>query len=352
MSFKSRINVYRRKITHWLTYSLGKKSVAKMQKKAEHFKVDRVLISRPNHRLGNMLLITPLVQEICATYPNCTIDLFVKGKIASIVFQNYPQVDRFIELPKKPFDHLLDYIGCWISLKKVKYDLIINVEKGSSSGRLSTIVARGDFKFFGDSIEDSADKHADNAHYAKYPVYNFRGFLESLNQTPLTGEVPTLDLKLSDEEISRGKRDLEEVTKDSSRKTIAFFTFATGEKCYSEEWWSDFYELFNAEFKEEFNLIEILPVENISKLNHRLPEFYSKDIREIGALMANCDLLLAADSGMMHLSCASLSPTIGLFSYTPIEMYGAYGGNNSSINTKTHSQSDIIKEMRKIVSKS
>lgn len=352
MSFKSRINVYRRKITHWLTYSLGKKSVAKMQKKAEHFKVDRVLISRPNHRLGNMLLITPLVQEICATYPNCTIDLFVKGKIASIVFQNYPQVDRFIELPKKPFDHLLDYIGCWISLKKVKYDLVINVEKGSSSGRLSTIVAPGDFKFFGDSIEDSADKHADNAHYAKYPVYNFRGFLESLNQTPLTGEVPALDLKLSDEEISQGKRDLEEVTKDSSRKTIAFFTFATGEKCYSEEWWSDFYELFNAEFKEEFNLIEILPVENISKLNHRLPEFYSKDIREIGALMANCDLLLAADSGMMHLSCASLSPTIGLFSYTPIEMYGAYGGNNSSINTKTHSQSDIIKEMRKIVSKS
>ena len=184
MSFKSRINVYRRKITHWLTYSLGKKSVAKMQKKAEHFKVDRVLISRPNHRLGNMLLITPLVQEICATYPNCTIDLFVKGKIASIVFQNYPQVDRFIELPKKPFDHLLDYIGCWISLKKVKYDLVINVEKGSSSGRLSTIVAPGDFKFFGDSIEDSADKHADNAHYAKYPVYNFRGFFGIFKSDP------------------------------------------------------------------------------------------------------------------------------------------------------------------------
>lgn len=352
MSFKSKINVYRRDMTHWLTYSLGKKSVPKMQKKAEHFKVNRVLISRPNHRLGNMLLITPLVQEICVTYPNCTIDLFVKGKIASIVFQNYTQVNRFIELPKKPFDHPLDYIRCWISLKKVKYDLVINVEKGSSSGRLSTIVARGDFKFFGDDSEVLNEKHADAKHFAKFPVYNFRGFLESLNQTHLTNEIPVLNMKLSEEEIIQGKQELEKVTKDSSKKAIAFFTYATGDKCYSEEWWSDFYELFQSEFNDEFNLIEILPVENISKLNHRLPTYYSKEIREISALMANCSLVLAADSGMMHLSCASLSPTIGLFSVTPPEKYGCYGVLNSCIDTREQSQSDIIKEMRRIVSNS
>ena len=33
-------------------------------------KVKRVLICRPNHRLGNMLLITPLVQEVERTFPN------------------------------------------------------------------------------------------------------------------------------------------------------------------------------------------------------------------------------------------------------------------------------------------
>ena len=40
--------------------------------------VKRVLISRPNHRLGNLLLITPLVQEVQTLFPNATIDVFIK----------------------------------------------------------------------------------------------------------------------------------------------------------------------------------------------------------------------------------------------------------------------------------
>src|SRR5690606_24947295 len=183
-----------------LTHNIGKKSVSEMQKKAEIFKVKRVLISRPNHRLGNMLLITPLVQEIANTFPNCTIDLFVKGKIAPIIFENYPQVKNIIELPKKPLKDFKEYLKVWYSLKKTKYDLVINVEKGSSSGRISTILPNADFKFFGDDFEDIKNKYTDSDHIAKYPVYNFRKFLEILNQNPLKSEVPLIDIKLTDTE--------------------------------------------------------------------------------------------------------------------------------------------------------
>ena len=48
-------------------------------------KIKRILICRPNHRLGNLLLITPLIQEISETFPDCKIDLFVKGGIAPTV---------------------------------------------------------------------------------------------------------------------------------------------------------------------------------------------------------------------------------------------------------------------------
>ena len=51
--------------------------------------IKRVLITRPNHRLGNQLLLTPIVQEVIATFPNCKIDLFVKGGVAYPVFENY-----------------------------------------------------------------------------------------------------------------------------------------------------------------------------------------------------------------------------------------------------------------------
>lgn len=349
MSFKSKVNVYRRKLTHSLTFGLGKNSPQTMQKKAHLFKMKRVLISRPNHRLGNMLMVTPLVEEICENYPDCTIDLFVKGKIAPIIFQNYPQINQIIELPKKPFKEFGKYLAVWIKLRRKKYDLVINVEKGSSSGRISALIARSEFKFFGDDFEGLTEKYSDYEHMAKFPVYNFRQFLRVLNQKVEEREVPKLSLRLDKKEIAEGKIKLDEITKDTKRETIAFFTYATGTKCFPVEWWDEFYQKFYPKYSKEFNLIEILPVENISQLDNKLPAFYSKDIREIASVMENCKLLLAADSGMMHLGCASQVPTIGLFSVSNSKMYAPYGGQNTVLDMNKQTQEDIIRQMDKII---
>ena len=55
--------------------------------------IKRVLICRPNQRLGNLLLVTPLVQEITETFPHYKIDLFEKGTLAPKVFKNYGNVN-------------------------------------------------------------------------------------------------------------------------------------------------------------------------------------------------------------------------------------------------------------------
>ncbi|MDN3710364.1 hypothetical protein QW060_26425 [Myroides ceti] len=72
--------------------------------------VKRVLISRPNNRLGNQLMMTPLVHEVIDTFPNCTIDLFVRGTLSPIIFENYKEVETIYNLPKK----LLNI--CWTTL--------------------------------------------------------------------------------------------------------------------------------------------------------------------------------------------------------------------------------------------
>ena len=82
--------------------------------------VKRVLISRPNHRLGNLLLITPLVQEVQTLFPNATIDVFIKGNLGPIVFENFTNVNQIIRLPKKHFDELGNYMKGWLKLKKNK----------------------------------------------------------------------------------------------------------------------------------------------------------------------------------------------------------------------------------------
>src|SRR3970282_2449617 len=116
--------------------------------------IKRILICRPNPRLGNQLLISPLVQEVIAPFPECEIDFFVNGGLAQIFLKNYKNVKRIIQLPRKPFKELIKYSQGWLAMKKHNYDIVINVVEGSSSGRLSAQFANSKYKFFGDDIAD------------------------------------------------------------------------------------------------------------------------------------------------------------------------------------------------------
>lgn len=329
MGFLSRINVYRRKITHGITKNIGSKQQANIPFDASA-KIKRVLICRPNHRLGNLLLITPLVQEVSTLFPDATIDIFIKGNLGPIVFKNYSHVGHVISLPKKHFKEPMKYLGSWLKLKKHQYDLVINVDKNSSSGRLSAQLANAKYKFFGDAAE-GLETPADYSHIAKYPVYNLRNYLRAQGFPISNSPVSQLDIKLNGSEIAQGKANLDSVV-SNIKKTIGIFTFATGDKCYSEVWWDQFYNRLASEFSD-YNIIEILPVENVSQIQFRAPTYYSKDIRQIAALIANIEVFIGADSGIMHLASSSQTPTVGLFSVSSLPKYEPYGNGNLAVDT-------------------
>jgi len=338
MEIKKKINSFRRSIMKSLTKNIGKTNYKiKGEKEVE---IKKILISRPNHRLGNLLLLTPLIQEVIMTFPNCKIDLFVKGNVASVIFQNYENIDNIIILPKKPFSDILKYSKGWLMLRNRKYDLSINAIQNSSSGKLSTQFSKSTYKFFGEFNENYETKYSDYRHNAKYPIYNLRSYLTQLGFDKNESQIPFLNLKLDNKEIENGNKTLSAIVPKSD-KTICLFTNATGNKCYNEEWWNDFYENIKTAFPKH-NIVELLPIENISKLGFIIPTFYSKDIREMGAFIANTSIFIAADSGVMHLASAVGIPTIGLFSVTNENIYKPYNDKSISINTSKVSQKEMF----------
>lgn len=341
MSILQKINIYRRTLTKSFTKSIGKTNFNQKIDLTKPVEIKRVFISRPNGRLGNLLLIGPLIQEVTATFPGCTIDLFVKGGLAPIVFKNYENVNTIISLPGKPFKDLTKYIKCWFSLKNEKYDLAINVDNNSSSGRLSTQFTRSKYKFLGDANEDLQAQYKDYAHIAKYPIYNLRNYLTLFGIKDNNNPIPSLDLKLSAEEIAQGKKLVNDTIKNE-KQTICIFTFATGAKCYSESWWETFYDRLKSEY-ENYNIIEVLPVENVSQIGFKAPTFYSRDVREIGSFIANTAIFIGADSGIMHLASASKTPTVGLFSGTNISKYEPYNNHSVAIDTNNSTIDEWIK---------
>lgn len=300
-----------------------------------------VLITRPNHRLGNLLLITPLIEDISATFPKAKIDLFVKGDISSCLFEDHPNINRIIKLPRKPFNELKTYLETWLLLRKNSYDLVVNVDRGSSSGSLSTAFAKSRYKIFGEHLQHIPVLTEEQKHIAKNPVYEFRKFL-AIAGISVSTTIPGLNLKLTETELTAGKKLVEEFISQPKRKTICLFTYATGEKCYAKNWWSQFYKILKEHFPD-YNFIEVLPIEKISNLSFQIPFFYSRDVRELAAVIANTSIFIGADSGIMHLSSAVGTPTVGLFCITNEEKYCPYGQGSTAINTHKTSNQEAVK---------
>jgi heptosyltransferase III len=348
-TFKSKINKVRKTILIALTKNVG----ASNHQNAgliDKDKVDRVLIIRPNHRLGNQLLMAPIVQEVLETFPHCKIDLF-GGKLSPILYKNYERIDRIIKLPRKPFKELFNYIQAWLVLRNRRYDIAINVEKSSSSGRLATKFARATYKFYGEDEAIFNYKYPDYKHIAKYPVYSLRYSLSKLGIAETNKDVPVLDLKLSAAEFAEGRKILHSLIDQKEARTISLYTFATGAKCYSESWWSEFYERLKSQYPN-FNILEILPVENVSMIAFKAPSYYSRDLREMGAVIANTAVFIGADCGIMHLASAVNAPTLGFFSVANAESYEPYNKNSKALTTTQLTMDDIFHEIDNVLSAS
>lgn len=349
VSFSIRINDFRRKVMYGLTKNIGKSNMKRALAKNSNIDIKKILIIRPNHRLGNLLLTTPLIQEINDTFPNCEIDILVKGNLAPILYVNYKNITNYIVLPRKPFKELITYAKVWLSVKSKTYDLVINAVKDSSSGKLLTGFSNAKLKVFDDLEEDFELKVPDSFHMAKNPIYALRIYLSKLGYPKNERPIPLLNMKLDSNEINEGKTILDNLVKNDAL-TICIYTFATGQKCHSKEWWKTFYNDLKTSFKD-YNIIEVLPIENVSQIDFQAPSYYSKDLREMAAFIENTALFIGADCGVMHLAAATKTPVIGLFSQGKIDKYKPYGNNNMAIDTSQKSISDCIKKAEAILRK-
>ena len=129
MNPKGRINYLRRKITKFFSKIFVSNKLSEDDFFQNIREVKKILVSRPNHRLGNNLLLTPLITEISEIFPNAEIHIFTKGGLADVVFENYKNVTRLIKLPRKPFKNFIEYFSCWFSILSEKYDISVLEER-------------------------------------------------------------------------------------------------------------------------------------------------------------------------------------------------------------------------------
>jgi heptosyltransferase-3 len=293
--------------------------------------IHRILVLRPNHRLGNVLLVGPLLAELERLYPGAEIDVVAAGTAAAEVFSTYPTVRHVISLHQRIVRHLPSTAVLLHRMRATGYDLAIEAGGGSQSGRLLLAMTRARYKI-ASSRDASADAGAPS-HMALRAVH----LLRRAYAGDASGPWPVMDIRLTDEERNKGRallgKVLGNVPASGDGLTVAIFANATGSKRYGEDWWARFIEaLFDR--RADVRIVEVVAAHAVSQLNLRHATFYSRDLRKMAAVIAAADVFVSADCGVMHLAAASGTRTFGLFSVTDQRKYAPYGRGNAAIDNQ------------------
>jgi ADP-heptose:LPS heptosyltransferase len=308
----------------------------------------RILVCRPNHRLGNTILLTPLIAELERHFKGAEIDVISEGDIAEEVFATFFSVRNVYCLPKRGFKHPFPFLRLLHRVRRSRYDLIIDPCLGSGFSRAVTRLLQGTYKLgFSDTPLRSGLSHAAPTsiamqHMAKRPVNLLRWALGRSHGEELG--YPALDIRLTEVELAHGRRAIGELLavsrQTSSPPVVGIFANATGAKRYPMEWWREFIDTFKT-LCPAASMLELIPMHGQSMLGAEWPGYYSSDIRRMGAVMAGMDLMITADCGVMHLAVASRVATVGLFCVTDASVYAPYGNGNCSLPTQGLSAREV-----------
>lgn len=300
----------------------------------------RILVCRPNHRLGNTLLLTPLISELEKHYKGAEIDVISEGDIAKEVFASFFSVQNVYCLPRRGFKHPLPFLRLIRRVRGTQYDLVIDPCVGSGFSRALTRLLRGTYKLgFSDNpgrdgLTHAAPTSVAGKHMARRPVNLLRWALALENAGQ--DSAPALDIRLTDAEVANGRRAVNQLLSESRQSTsppvVGVFANATGDKRYPMSWWQEFIDTFKL-LCPTASILELIPMHGRSMLGAEWPAYYSSDIRRMGAVMAGVDLMISADCGVMHLAVASRTATIGMFCVTDASVYEPYGQGNCPLRT-------------------
>ncbi len=305
--------------------------------------ITSVLVARPNHRLGNVLLLTPLLQELERLLPQARVDVLAGPPFAACLLEGYPMVRRVDTLSARPLHQPSALWQLWRELPRRGYTLALDAAERSQSARWVVTRSAARWRVGMDDAPDAsgltqAIAFADcGVHQAQMPV---RMLCAALGHD-LAAAPPPLAVRLRDAERAQGRARLQRLLGEAAPAAprIGLFAEATGAKRFAHAFWQALAAALRARAAQA-RLAEIVPAHG-RPLLPELPGIHTAPLRDAAALCAGFDLVIAADSGLMHLAAASGVPLLGLFQATDPARYAPYGVRQCGLQARSLSAAEI-----------
>lgn len=271
----------------------------------------RILLSRMKF-IGDVVLTTPIIHTLRDTFPDAYIAYLGDKNAVSLLEQN-PYLNEII-----PFD--FSRATSWYSLKMFaslyakKFDLAIDLFSNPRSAVLTFATqaavriggdARGRGKLYTHRIhDDGRPKTAIEYHY------------QSLRAIGIEPKYWDTEIVLTEKEKSNAESRLRSTGVDANQKIVSLHPGGTWPaKLWQKERFAELAQRLDAENisvlvtggKNDGEAVEYVCSNSAAKFVGDLP------LRSIAAIHSRCGAAVSNDCGIMHISAAVGTPTIGIF---------------------------------------
>ncbi len=284
-------------------------------------RLQRILIIRLSS-LGDVLLTTPLVRSIKMQCPNIQIDFLLKQQYEDIYKYN-KRINSLIFYERNSINEIVD------SLRKSKYDLVIDLQNNFRSRKIIKQLGVPVFKFEKKSL-------------AKFLLVNFK--INKLKNEPeisvrYAQSIPGFNLDNDGLELFLPK-DL----KSEFESRNNYIGICPGSRHFTKKWLPEYYIELGKKLSQNGFAIVLFggkdDLEICDEISHSIPDAInlcnSNELLKTAVNMQQCKLIFCNDSGLMHLACAMQIPVVMImgstvkdFGFTPYKNENLILENNS-----------------------
>jgi lipopolysaccharide heptosyltransferase II len=303
----------------WLKQGLAKTGWMHTDEAIHPEKIKKILCIKPRG-IGDIILSTIIIDSLINSFPSAKID-YLTEEFARPSLENNPMVNKILTMGKTEFP-----LKVALRVRKEKYDLLLDLWSNPRSAQItffSGVRYRTGFAYRGRKYAYNilATSSRGETHSAEHNLEILKPIGVPVVSKKIHYYVSTKDKAFADSYFKK--------TFSGANPVVGIIPAGGWEskRCDKEKWVeiiSEYKKIFNAEF-----LILWGPgdEEDAKYIKQFLPFVVlapSTDLNTMAALTGKCNLILANDSGPMHISAALGIPTIGIFGPTNPKAHGPY----------------------------
>jgi heptosyltransferase III len=297
--------------------------------------VNKVLMVRPNFRIGNTLIAARLIPSIQARFPEARID-FLGAETTLTLLENMG-LGKTEALSRSHSYRLFSFLCMILRLRKERYDIAIDCGRGSKTSAVLTSLIGSRYRV---GVDRGGGRRLLNVRLSidRQPhVYdNFAAFARELRGG---GEAPAIPYyQVSGREILEAKAWLCDNGLGQNGKPVLFVAVFVGGhlgKRWSGRIWRSFLRKLDAagvpllvfSGPEEFALLD--EIRELKLQNVFIAPV--QKLRPTAALYAQARLVVSPDTGFLHLAAALELPVVSVLQTERSQTYAPKGERDRSL---------------------